>query len=181
VAAFELGENCYPRAHDDRAFLGHLRTLLVGPNREMDQRMGIAEAHRWTDNPEAYPHERRATRFHQCMACLCLRVRRADRPGREALEQTKREQNRVRLRPSNRQVIVCETVISWPLYLTDRELRPTPVRDSLPRRTKATLIYRRTGNLRAVQLLLGTPRSKAPSDTSVEVDEAIAIAEQVEV
>jgi hypothetical protein len=33
---------------------------------------------------------------------------------REALEQTKREQNRVRLRPSYRQVIVCEMVISWP-------------------------------------------------------------------
>jgi len=32
------------------------------------------------------------------------------------------------------------------------------------RRTKATLIYRRTGNLRAVQLLLATPRSRAPSD-----------------
>ena len=32
-----------------------------------------------------------------------------------------------------------------------------------PRRTKATLIYRRTGNLRAVQLLLGIPRSKARS------------------
>jgi Phage integrase family len=34
------------------------------------------------------------------------------------------------------------------------------------RRTKATLIYRRTGNLRAVQLLLGTPKWRAPSDTS---------------
>ena len=33
------------------------------------------------------------------------------------------------------------------------------------RRTKATLIYRRTGNLRAVQLLLGH-RLKAPSDIS---------------
>src|SRR6266702_3743394 len=32
------------------------------------------------------------------------------------------------------------------------------------RRTKATLIYRRTGNLRAVQILLGTQRSKARSD-----------------
>jgi integrase len=33
------------------------------------------------------------------------------------------------------------------------------------RRTKATLIYRRTGNLRAVQLLLlVTPRSRARSD-----------------
>src|SRR3954447_25987781 len=31
------------------------------------------------------------------------------------------------------------------------------------RRTKATLIYRRSGNLRAVQLLLGQPRSKARS------------------
>ena len=34
------------------------------------------------------------------------------------------------------------------------------------RRTKATLIYRRTGNLRAVQLLSATPRSRAPSDIS---------------
>jgi integrase len=34
------------------------------------------------------------------------------------------------------------------------------------RRTKATLIYRRTGNLRAVQLLLGTRRSKARSGIS---------------
>jgi integrase len=50
------------------------------------------------------------------------------------------------------------------------------------RRTKATLIYRRTGNLRAVQLLLGTPRSKAPSDIwGIEVDDALAIAEQVDV
>jgi integrase len=34
------------------------------------------------------------------------------------------------------------------------------------RRTKATLIYRRTGNLRAVQLCSATPKSKVPSDTS---------------
>ncbi|HYS84648.1 MAG TPA: tyrosine-type recombinase/integrase [Bradyrhizobium sp.] len=34
------------------------------------------------------------------------------------------------------------------------------------RRTKATLIYRRTGNLRAVQLLLGHAKSKARSDIS---------------
>ena len=33
------------------------------------------------------------------------------------------------------------------------------------RRTKATLIYRRTGNLRAVQPCSATLRSKAPSDT----------------
>jgi hypothetical protein len=40
---------------------------------------------------------------------------------REALEQTQREQNRVRLVPSYRQVTMCEAVITWPLYLADRE------------------------------------------------------------
>src|SRR6476660_1896491 len=34
------------------------------------------------------------------------------------------------------------------------------------RRTKATQIYRKTGNLRAVQLLLGHTKLEAPSDTS---------------
>jgi integrase len=50
------------------------------------------------------------------------------------------------------------------------------------RRTKATLIYRKTGNLRAVQLLLG--HSKIESTVrylGVEVDDALTIAEQVDV
>jgi len=50
------------------------------------------------------------------------------------------------------------------------------------RRTKATLIYRRTGNLRAVQLLLGhTKVESTVRYLGIEVDDAIAIAEQVDV
>ena len=50
------------------------------------------------------------------------------------------------------------------------------------RRTKATLIYRRTGNLRAVQLLLGHRRIESTVRyLGIEVDDASAIAEQVEV
>ena len=40
---------------------------------------------------------------------------------REALEQTQREQNQVRLHPTYRQVTMCEAVISWPHYLGNRE------------------------------------------------------------
>jgi len=50
------------------------------------------------------------------------------------------------------------------------------------RRTKATLIYRRTGNLRAVQLLLGhTKIESTVRYFGIEVDDALAIAEQVDV
>src|SRR4051794_5604520 len=50
------------------------------------------------------------------------------------------------------------------------------------RRTKATLIHRRTGNLRAVQLLLGhTKIESTVRYLGIEVDDALAIAEQVDV
>ena len=50
------------------------------------------------------------------------------------------------------------------------------------RRTKATLIYRRTGNLRAVQLLLGhTKVESTVRYLGIEVDDALNIAEQVDV
>jgi integrase len=50
------------------------------------------------------------------------------------------------------------------------------------RRTKATLIYRRTGNLRAVQLLLGhTKIESTVRYLGIEVDDALAVAEQIEV
>ena len=48
------------------------------------------------------------------------------------------------------------------------------------RRTKATLIYRRTGNLRAVQLLLGhTKIESTVRYLGIEVDDALAIAERL--
>ncbi len=50
------------------------------------------------------------------------------------------------------------------------------------RRTKATLIYRRTGNLRAVQLLLRHAKLESTVRyLGVEVDDALTIAEQVDI
>ena len=50
------------------------------------------------------------------------------------------------------------------------------------RRTKASLIYRRTKNLRAVQLLLGhTKLESTVRYLGIEVDDALEIAEQTEV
>src|SRR3954452_18765538 len=49
------------------------------------------------------------------------------------------------------------------------------------RRTKATLIYRRTRNLRAVQLLLGhTKVESTVRYLGIEVEDALSISEQVE-
>ena len=50
------------------------------------------------------------------------------------------------------------------------------------RRTKATLIYRRTGNLRAAQLLLGHKKIESTVRyLGIEVHYAFAIAEQIDV
>jgi len=49
------------------------------------------------------------------------------------------------------------------------------------RRTKATLVYRRTKNLRAVQLLLGhTKLESTVRYLGIEVDDALEISEQTE-
>jgi integrase len=49
------------------------------------------------------------------------------------------------------------------------------------RRTKATLVYRRTRNLRAVQLLLGHRRIESTVRyLGIEVDDALEMAEQTE-
>ena len=50
------------------------------------------------------------------------------------------------------------------------------------RRTKPTLIYKKTGNLRAVQLLLGhTKIESMVRYLGIEVDDALAVAEQIDV
>jgi site-specific recombinase XerC len=50
------------------------------------------------------------------------------------------------------------------------------------RRTKTTLIYRKTKNLRAVQLLLGHMKLESTVRyLGIEVDDALEIAEGVEV
>ncbi len=50
------------------------------------------------------------------------------------------------------------------------------------RRTKVTLIYKRTKNLRAVQLLLGhTKLESTVRYLGIEVDDALKISEQTEI
>ena len=67
---------------------------------------------------------------------------------------------------------------SWVLQLG---LDPANYGTHTLRRTKATLIYRRTKNLRAVQLLLGhTKLESTVRYLGVEVDDALEMAEQTE-
>ena len=67
-------------------------------------------------------------------------------------------------------------------WLTSANLDPHLFGTHSPRRTKAALIYRRTGNLRAIQLLSG--RTKIESTVrylGIEVDDALAMAEHVDI
>jgi len=61
-------------------------------------------------------------------------------------------------------------------------LDPTPYGTHSMRRTKATLLYRRTKNLRAIQLLLG--HSKLDSTVrylGIEIDDALEMSEQMDI
>jgi integrase len=62
------------------------------------------------------------------------------------------------------------------------DLEPSRYGTHSLRRTKATLIYKRTKNLRAVQLLLGhTKLESTVRYLGVEVDDALEMSEQTEV
>jgi integrase len=67
-------------------------------------------------------------------------------------------------------------------WLTNIGLDPHLYGTHSLRRTKATLIYRRTGNLRAVQLVLGhTKIESTVRYLGIEVDDALAISEQIDI
>ncbi len=67
-------------------------------------------------------------------------------------------------------------------WVEELGLDPADYGTHLVRRTKATLIYRRTKNLRAVQLLLGHSKlESAVRYLGVEVDDALEISEQTEI
>ena len=67
-------------------------------------------------------------------------------------------------------------------WVKELGLDPTAYGTHSMRRTKATLIYRRTKNLRAVQLLLGHAKLESTVRyLGIEVDDALEIAEQTEI
>ena len=67
-------------------------------------------------------------------------------------------------------------------WLADIGLDPRAYGTHSLRRTEASLIYRRTKNLRAVQLLLGhTKVESTVRYLGIEVDDALEISEQTEI
>jgi integrase len=67
-------------------------------------------------------------------------------------------------------------------WVTSIGLDPAAYGTHSMRRTKATLVYRRTKNLRAVQLLLGhTKLESTVRYLGIEVDDALEISEQTEI
>lgn len=67
-------------------------------------------------------------------------------------------------------------------WVTSIGLEPSAYRTHSMRRTKVAQIYRKTGNLRAVQLLLGhTKMDSTVRYLGVELEDALAIAESVEI
>jgi site-specific recombinase XerD len=62
------------------------------------------------------------------------------------------------------------------------DLEPTAYGTHSLRRTKVALVYRRTGNLRACQLLLGHRKLESTVRyLGIEVEDALALSEQTEI
>jgi integrase len=67
-------------------------------------------------------------------------------------------------------------------WIEEIGLDPTAYGTHTMRRTKAPLIYRRTKNIRAVQLLLGhTKLESTVRYLGIEVDDALGLSEQTEI
>ena len=67
-------------------------------------------------------------------------------------------------------------------WVTSVGLDPAAYGTHSLRRTKPSLVYKRTGNLRAVQLLLGhTKLESTVRYLGIEVDDALSLSEQTEV
>ncbi|WP_284180012.1 tyrosine-type recombinase/integrase [Rhabdaerophilum sp. SD176] len=67
-------------------------------------------------------------------------------------------------------------------WVTAIGLRPLDYGTYSPRWTKASLIYKRTGNLRAVRILLGHPKIETTARyLGVDVEDALMLAEGVEI
>jgi site-specific recombinase XerC len=56
-------------------------------------------------------------------------------------------------------------------------LRPEDYGTHSLRRTKASIIYKQTGNLRAVQIVLGHTKIESTVRLGVDVEDALALAE----
>jgi integrase len=67
-------------------------------------------------------------------------------------------------------------------WVTEIGVDPTQYGTHSMRRTKVTLIYRRTKNIRAIQLLLGhTKIESTVRYLGIDVDEALEMSEQTEI
>jgi integrase len=88
-----------------------------------------------------------------------------------------KSRNRVSSHLSTRQY--ARRVNAW---VSDIGLDPAEYGTHSMRRTKASLIYRRTKNLRAVQILLGHREMESTVRyLGIEVEDALALAEQTEI
>jgi len=67
-------------------------------------------------------------------------------------------------------------------WIEEIDLDPSAYGTHTMRRTKASLIYRRTKNIRAVQLLLGhTKLESTVRYLGIEVEDALELSEQTEI